>query len=150
MPEVAQSAPGRVWEYFADAGGPRWAEVASGFGRLVAQGVMDHAECYDAMLHASRARRPAMDEIGRSVRLAQALHDATLNWQGVRDRTRFGIRRALAPMLVARAASARLLAAAHAVNAEAGDPLLPREVHAEVVREVYWAARRLGRVGVAS
>jgi hypothetical protein len=78
------------------------------------------------------------------------LRDAVQRWDATRTRTRFAIRRALAPMLVARAASARLLAAAHAVNAEAGDPLLPREVHAEVVREVYWAARRLGRVGVAS
>ena len=100
-------------------------------------------EALAAMLDASRKRRPVMEESGRQARLAQALGDAERAWDLARDRTRFGIRRALAPMLAVRAASTALLAAAHAVNTEAGLPLLTREVRDEVVREVFWASRRM-------
>lgn len=124
------------------ASGNRWVTVAAVFGRLVAQGMMARGEALAPLQAAAAARLPAMDASGRDMRLAWALDDAIAGWKRARERTRFAVRRALAPLLAERAPSARLLLVARAVNGEAGDPLTEREVLEEVRREVFWAARR--------
>jgi hypothetical protein len=120
----------------------RWGLMAAVFGRLVAQGVAEFDPALAAMRRAAAERMPGMDAAGRDMRMAWLLNDAVRDWDMARDRARFGLRRALAPMLVARAPSAALVAAARAVNAAAGGPLRDVEVIGEVRREVYWAARR--------
>jgi len=120
----------------------RWRCIAGVYGRLVAQGVMARDEALASLLAAGAERMPRMAACGRDMRLAWALDDAVAAWRMGRDRTRFALRRALAPMLAERAPSARLLAVARSINLDAGGALLEREVLDEVRREVYWAARR--------
>jgi hypothetical protein len=123
-------------------GGNHWRHVADVLGRLVAQGRDDFAAALATLKEAAAKRYPEMAADGRDMRMAHALHDAVQRWELTRGRAKFAIRRALAPMLAERAASARLLAAARAVNAEAGAPLTDLDVLGEVRREVFWAARR--------
>lgn len=119
--------------------------VADTFGRLLAQGLIGRGEALSAMLHGSEARGSRMDPSGRQARLAWALDDSAARWARARDVARFGIRRALGPLLATRAPSAALLTAARAVNDEGGGPLTDREVLGMVRAEIYWAARRLQR-----
>ena len=125
--------------------GNRWGHLAAVFGRLVAQGVEDRDAALAAMRAEAARRMPALDAIGRDARMAWLLDDAVATWDLARQRTRFGIRRALGPLLAERRPSAELLAAARATNTEAGGPLRDAEVVAEVRREVYWAARRAAK-----
>lgn len=122
--------------------GNRWAVRAQVFGRLVAQGLLDLEEAEAAML--ARASAAEVDMPGR-VRLGWALRDSVAAWTAGRDRTRFGIRRAVGPLLAERRPAAALLAAARGVNEAAGAPLRDAEVVAEVRREVFWAARRAAK-----
>jgi hypothetical protein len=133
----------------ADGGkGGQWRHLVAVFGRLVAQGLLglDEAEgALKARAGPGLAELEAPARMGREIRLAWALRDSVREWEMARSRTRFGIRRALGPMLAERAVSAVLLAAARATNEAAGGPLRDAEVVAEVRREVYWASRRTAR-----
>jgi hypothetical protein len=125
------------------AGRPNhWVVVADVFGRMVAQGIEDRERALAALREAAAKRQPAMDASGRDMRMAWLLRDAEERWHMTRDRTRFGIRRALGPLLADRVPSPQLLAAALAVNDAAGNPLMLDEVREEVRREVYWLMRR--------
>lgn len=125
--------------------GNRWVHLAAVFGRLVAQGVEDHAAALAVMRAGAAKRFPEMNASGRNVSMAWLLSDSVRRWEMARDRTRFAVRRALGPLLAERRGSAELLAAARAVNREAGGPLRDAEVVAEVRREVFWAGRRAQR-----
>lgn len=127
----------------APAGGNRWTHMAAVFGRLVAWGLEERAAALAAMRAEAARRLPDRDAIGRDVAMAWALDDAIAGWERARDRARFGVRRALAPLLAERRPSPALLAAARAVNDAAGGPLRDAEVVALVRREVFFAARRL-------
>lgn len=120
----------------------RWLLTARGFGRLVAQGLLELGEA-EAAMHAVAAERiPGMHAIGRRVRLSWMLRDSVREWERARDRARFAVRRALGPLLAERRPSVFLVAAARSVNDAAGGPLRDREVVDLVRREVFWAVRR--------
>lgn len=143
--DASVASAARDAAHVMEPAGNRWAHLAAVFGRLVAQGVEDHAAALAAMRAAAAARWPDRDASGRDAGMAWLLNDAVVRWEMARDRARFAVRRALGPLLAERKASAELLAAARAVNDAAGGPLQDVEVLAEVRREVFWAARRAQR-----
>lgn len=132
--------------HVAAAEGNRWRRLAMVFGRLVAQGALDMDGCLASMTAEAARRWPERAAGAMDTKLAWALRDAVQEWDMARGRTRFAVRRAVGPLLAERAKSAALLAAARAVNAEAGGPLRDDEVLGLVRNEIYWASRRLARV----
>lgn len=116
--------------------------AARTFGRLVAQGLLDHAEALAALIDAASAASVRGDPSGWRTWLAWTLADATRRAALDAGRTDTVIRRALAPLIAERRRSAELLATARAANAAAGDVLLPHHVGAIVRAEIAWALRR--------
>lgn len=107
---------------------PARLRAAAGFGRLVAAGLMDRAECLEALA--------AGQTFCARVRLAHALTDATLHWGRARRRAERAVRTALAGQLggEARLPSATLRGAAHDANRALGYPLRAAEVEALAAR----------------
>ncbi len=96
-------------------------------GRLIAAGLLDYPECLAALAQAGEAMETPS---GLRTRLAHALTDAVAEWTIRRGRAGRAVRRALAPLLAARAPSARLLDAARAENRALGHPLRDVELAA--------------------
>ena len=113
---------------------PERLRAATGFGRLIAAGMMDRAACLEALA--------AGQGLCARVRLADALTDATLAWREKRHFARLAVRDAMAEVLDGPAPEVRLAPApeahlgpalrrvAHAANHDLGLPLREVEVEA--------------------
>lgn len=129
----------------------RWQAMASQikaaqvFGRLIAQGMLEPAECYHALQDAAAKSAPSANPGGRQMVISHALRDSIAEWSMTRDRARRAIRKALDPLLERRAPSAEMLEAGEIANEDRGDPLLPREVREAVAECVTWHLRQLER-----
>lgn len=125
-------------------------KAAQVFGQLVAQGLMEPRECYDALQAAGQKLAPDANPSGRSMVLAHALRDSIAEWVLARQRTQRAIHRIIEPLLAQRVSSADLLAAAGDENAAAGTALLQEEVRATVTQSVVWHLRAAARKDAAA
>ena len=116
--------------------------AARPLGRLVAFRLLSRDEALDALLAAAEHVEVRGDRIGWRVELAYALTRWTTEAEIAAGKADFAIRRALAPLLIAGAPSAELLAAAQAANAAAGGILFADQVAAIVRNEIAWQLRR--------
>lgn len=129
----------------------RWSRLekqfraANGFGRLICWGLMTPRECFDALLVAAAEAAPDANPMGRRLVVAHSLRDAIASWSMARQRARWKITRDLEPLVTARRPSVDLLAAAHAVNADAGEPLTLGEVRDAVTQAIGWHLRQAQR-----
>lgn len=132
---------------------PGLAALCNAYGLLVAQGVLEREDAWEAVRAACRdAGAAGADTVGSPLRIdcAWGVNDATFRWELARSRVAEGIKKAIAGMIAEWAEVPAILARAHAVNEAAAGaalkgrrigPLLPREVRAIVSEEVGWWLR---------
>lgn len=117
-------------------------QAAETFGKLVAQGVIEHADALAAAFHAADAKAPR--DLSRSdlrTRLAWHIHDCAEGWQRRRRHAEFLIRQDMRPLLERRLPAIEIVRAAHGVNERLGEPLLRREVVSIAAEEMQAALR---------
>ncbi|MFC0384354.1 hypothetical protein [Muricoccus vinaceus] len=133
---------------------PGLGTLCSTYGLLVAQGVVEREDAWEAVWTACRqAGSTEADRLGSPLRIgtAQQVTEAALRWELARGKAEHAIRKAIGSLISEWAEPTAILARAHEVNhAHAGrdlagqhiGPLLAKEVRAIVSEEVAWWLRR--------
>ena len=121
-------------------------EAASGFGKLVAMGVLPWQDCIEPLLKAAQVGGYRGDERGARIVLAWRVRDAATTWDIRRAKADVAIRKVLGPLLQDRVPGADILVAAWTENLRWDQPFACEEVETIVREEAAWWVRQGGRV----
>ena len=121
-------------------------EAASGFGKLVAMGVLPWQDCIEPLLKAAQVGGYRGDERGARIVLAWRVRDAATSWGITRARADLAIRKVLGPLLQDQVTGPAIFAAAWDENQQWDQPFAREEVEEISRQEAAWWIRQGGRV----